>query len=184
MPLGTKVGLGPGHLVLHGDPAPPPKRGTASQFLAHVYCGRTVVHLSYCWALVWYINQILFNNVLKHLLCSIRCTMSHVVAVLWLGWLLVVISLLLCLLSLQQEEHHHPENTACSPSASLYWWAPSVSVTALHWHRAVCIAALHWHSAVWNIWIFIIFVHLASFYLNVSLLSFMVWVGGVSHQRW
>jgi len=23
MPLGTKVGLGPGHIVLHGDPAPP-----------------------------------------------------------------------------------------------------------------------------------------------------------------
>jgi len=28
MPLGTKVGLGPGHIVLHGDPAPPQK-GTA-----------------------------------------------------------------------------------------------------------------------------------------------------------
>jgi len=25
MPLGTRVGLGPGHVVLHGDPAPPPK---------------------------------------------------------------------------------------------------------------------------------------------------------------
>jgi len=23
MPLGTKVGLGPDHIVLHGDPAPP-----------------------------------------------------------------------------------------------------------------------------------------------------------------
>jgi len=42
----------PGRIVLHGDPAPPPKRGTASQFLAHVYCGQTVAHLSYCWALV------------------------------------------------------------------------------------------------------------------------------------
>jgi len=29
MPLGTKVGLVPGHIVLHGDPAPPSKRGTA-----------------------------------------------------------------------------------------------------------------------------------------------------------
>jgi len=29
MPLGTKVGLGPGRSVLHGDPAPPStKRGT------------------------------------------------------------------------------------------------------------------------------------------------------------
>jgi len=33
MPLGTKVGLGPGRIVLHADAAPPPKRGTAPQFL-------------------------------------------------------------------------------------------------------------------------------------------------------
>ena len=32
MPLGTKVGLGPGHIVLRGDPALPPKRGTAPNF--------------------------------------------------------------------------------------------------------------------------------------------------------
>jgi len=31
MPLGTKVGLCPGHIVLHGDPAPT-KRGTTSNF--------------------------------------------------------------------------------------------------------------------------------------------------------
>jgi len=48
MPLGTKVGLGPGCIVIHGDTAPSPKRGTAPQFLAHVYCGQTVAHLSYC----------------------------------------------------------------------------------------------------------------------------------------
>jgi len=36
------VGLGPGHIVLHGDPAPPLKRGTAaSQFSANVSCGQT-----------------------------------------------------------------------------------------------------------------------------------------------
>ena len=29
MKLGTEVGLGPGHIVLDGDPAPPPERGTA-----------------------------------------------------------------------------------------------------------------------------------------------------------
>jgi len=29
MPLGTKVGLSPGRIVLREDPAPPPKRGTA-----------------------------------------------------------------------------------------------------------------------------------------------------------
>jgi len=49
MPLGTKVGLGPGRIVLHGDPsAPPPKRGTAPQFSADVYCSQTVAHLTYC----------------------------------------------------------------------------------------------------------------------------------------
>ena len=26
-PLGVEVGLGPRHIVLHGDPAPPPKKG-------------------------------------------------------------------------------------------------------------------------------------------------------------
>jgi len=29
MKLGTQVGLGPGHIVLDGDPTPPPQRGTA-----------------------------------------------------------------------------------------------------------------------------------------------------------
>jgi len=50
MPLGMKVGLGPGGIVLHGDPDPPCKRVTAQssrpQFLAHVYCGQMVAHLS------------------------------------------------------------------------------------------------------------------------------------------
>jgi len=39
-PLGTEVDLGPGHIVLDGDPAPPAK--VAQQpplFSAHVYCG-------------------------------------------------------------------------------------------------------------------------------------------------
>ena len=27
MPLGTEVGLGPGHILLDGDPAPPPQKG-------------------------------------------------------------------------------------------------------------------------------------------------------------
>jgi len=41
--LGTKVDLGPGHIVLDGDPAvpsPPRKMGTAAPlFLANDYCG-------------------------------------------------------------------------------------------------------------------------------------------------
>ena len=44
MPLGMEVGLGPGYIVLHGDPCSlPSKRGTAPhpQFSAHVYCGQT-----------------------------------------------------------------------------------------------------------------------------------------------
>jgi len=41
MKLGMQVGLGPGHIVLDGDPAPPPQRGTApAQFLAHICCGQ------------------------------------------------------------------------------------------------------------------------------------------------
>ena len=50
MPLGTEVDLGPGHIVLDDDPAPPsPESGTAAPlFLAHVYCDQTVAHLSYC----------------------------------------------------------------------------------------------------------------------------------------
>ena len=44
-PLGTELDLGPGHIVLHGDAAPPPReKGTAaaSLFSAHVYCGHAV----------------------------------------------------------------------------------------------------------------------------------------------
>jgi len=32
MKLGMQVGLGPGHIVLDADPAPPPQRGTAPHF--------------------------------------------------------------------------------------------------------------------------------------------------------
>jgi len=40
MKLGTQVGLSPGHIVLDGDPVPPPQRGTAPKFSAHIYCGQ------------------------------------------------------------------------------------------------------------------------------------------------
>ena len=41
MPLGTEVGLGPGDVVLDGDPAPPPAKGAQQPplFSVHVYCG-------------------------------------------------------------------------------------------------------------------------------------------------
>jgi len=32
MKLDVEVGLSPGHIVLDGDPAPPPQRGTAPNF--------------------------------------------------------------------------------------------------------------------------------------------------------
>jgi len=40
MKLATQVGLGPGHIVLGGDPAPLPQRGIAPQFSAHICCGQ------------------------------------------------------------------------------------------------------------------------------------------------
>ena len=42
--------LARGHIVLDGDPDPSPERGTAAPrlFSAHIYCGETVAHLSYC----------------------------------------------------------------------------------------------------------------------------------------
>ena len=37
MPVGTEVGIGRGHIVLDGDPAP---NGARSEFSAHVCCGQ------------------------------------------------------------------------------------------------------------------------------------------------
>ena len=47
MPLAMEVGLSPGDFVLDGDPAFPPKRGTAPSFRPMSIVA-TVVHLSYC----------------------------------------------------------------------------------------------------------------------------------------
>jgi len=52
------------HCVIHGDPAHPQK-GHSPQFSADVYCGQTVAHISYCWALVTcnlkYLRLVNFN---------------------------------------------------------------------------------------------------------------------------
>jgi len=40
MPLAMELGLGPGQIVLDGDPAPFAKKGAHLQFLAHVCCGQ------------------------------------------------------------------------------------------------------------------------------------------------
>jgi len=45
--FGTEVGLDAGHIVLDWDLAPH-QRSTDAPFSAHVYCGQTVAHLSYC----------------------------------------------------------------------------------------------------------------------------------------
>jgi len=47
MQVGTQVGFGAGDIVLDGAQLPPQKRARP-QFSAHVYCGQTVAHLSYC----------------------------------------------------------------------------------------------------------------------------------------
>ena len=41
MKLGTQVGLGPSHIVLHGDTARPSQKGRSPQFAAHVCCVQT-----------------------------------------------------------------------------------------------------------------------------------------------
>ena len=47
MPLGMEVGLGPGQIVLDGDPALPQKGAQQSpNFSVHIYCGQTVAHLN------------------------------------------------------------------------------------------------------------------------------------------
>jgi len=40
MKFGMQAGLGPGHILLDGDPAPPSPKGHSPQFLAHVCCGQ------------------------------------------------------------------------------------------------------------------------------------------------
>jgi len=48
MRLGTKVGLGLGHIMLDGDQLSPKKGAHTPQFSAHIHDGQTVAHLSYC----------------------------------------------------------------------------------------------------------------------------------------
>jgi len=43
MKLGIQVGLGPGHIVSDGNPAPLPQKGHSPQFSAHVRCDQMAV---------------------------------------------------------------------------------------------------------------------------------------------
>ena len=40
-----QVGLGPGHIVLDGDPAPPPQKGTDPQFSTHIRCCQMAAYI-------------------------------------------------------------------------------------------------------------------------------------------
>jgi len=46
--LGTEVDLGPGHIVLDGDPVPPAKGAQQPPPLRRMSTVATVAHLSYC----------------------------------------------------------------------------------------------------------------------------------------
>jgi len=46
-PLGTEIDIGPGHIVLDGDTAPP-KSGTSALSFRPLSIVATVAHLSYC----------------------------------------------------------------------------------------------------------------------------------------
>jgi len=52
MPSGTEVDLGPGHIVLHLDPAPRAKGAHRPHCFRPVSVVATVAHLSYCSSLV------------------------------------------------------------------------------------------------------------------------------------
>jgi len=46
MKLGMQVGLGPGHIVLDGDPAPPLQKGHSPlQFSAHICCDQRAARI-------------------------------------------------------------------------------------------------------------------------------------------
>jgi len=70
-PLGTEVCLGPGGIVLDGDPARPHGKGHRNpHFSSHVCCGQTVAHPSNCWTLVDHGNAIpSFNRKMKYSNC-------------------------------------------------------------------------------------------------------------------
>jgi len=47
--------------------SPPPRKGHSPQFSSPMYCGQTVAHLSYCWALVLFCHVLsLKSNVSVH----------------------------------------------------------------------------------------------------------------------
>jgi len=47
-PLCTEVDLGPGHIVLDGDPAPPRNEQSSPTYLQPMSIVATVAHVNYC----------------------------------------------------------------------------------------------------------------------------------------
>jgi len=45
-PLGTNIDIGPGDIVLDGDPAPPKRGHSPPQFSAHICCDQTPERIS------------------------------------------------------------------------------------------------------------------------------------------
>jgi len=73
MPLGTKVGLSPGHIVLDEAQLAPGKRHSSPLFSIHVYCGQTVAHVNYSCVPLWRMkmNKILSSYAV--VTCAIYC---------------------------------------------------------------------------------------------------------------
>jgi len=76
MPLGMELGLGPGHIVLDGDPAPP-KRGTAAPTLQPMSKLSIVVKRSPILATAELLFQDQSMNQFEMLCHSIKYTVSH-----------------------------------------------------------------------------------------------------------
>ena len=78
MPLDKEVGLGPGYIMLD-EYLPSTQKGHTPNF-RYVCGGRTVAHLSYCWALVLlkiYIFQAMFYDVHLQRLPSYEIKMQN-----------------------------------------------------------------------------------------------------------
>ena len=78
-PFGTEVDLGPGHIVLDGDPAPLPAKGAQQPpSFRPMSIVAMVAHLSYCWALVSYDTMHLFGQQGHHTrLCMCSSSLKH-----------------------------------------------------------------------------------------------------------
>jgi len=77
MPLGTKVGLGPCHIVLDGNPPPPPPKEAQQPLptFRPMSIVATVAHLSYCWA-----RYCMLLCVLRYCMCAAYCSQVNLSA--------------------------------------------------------------------------------------------------------